>query len=142
MELKDKIPPHSLEAEQATLGAMLLDWDSVGEVVSFLRANHFYDLRNQLIFDSLVHLSIDGVKGDMLTLIDDLTKKGKLEEAGGVSYISSLTGQVPTSANIAYYGNIVAAILSASHRKSRHRALTRLTQAVRFWRRPSRKSSS
>ena len=107
MELKDKIPPHSLEAEQATLGAMLLDWDSVGEVVSFLRANHFYDLRNQLIFDSLVHLSIDGVKGDMLTLIDDLTKKGKLEDAGGVSYISSLTGQVPTSANIAYYGNIV-----------------------------------
>ena len=107
MELKDKIPPHNLEAEQATLGAMLLNWESVNEVVLYIRASHFYDQRNQIIFDSLVHLSESNVKGDMLTLIDDLTKKGKLDAAGGVSYISSLTDMVPTSANIDYYANIV-----------------------------------
>ncbi|MBP5443903.1 MAG: replicative DNA helicase [Treponema sp.] len=107
MELKDKIPPHNLEAEQATLGAMLLNWESVNEVVLYIRASHFYDQRNQIIFDSLVHLSESNVKGDMLTLIDDLTKRGKLDAAGGVSYISSLTDMVPTSANIDYYANIV-----------------------------------
>lgn len=107
MELKDKIPPHNLDAEQATLGAMLLDWNAVDEVVSYLRSAHFYDQRNQIIFDSLVRLSESSVKGDMLTLIDDLTKQGKLDAAGGVSYISSLTDQVPTSANIDYYAKIV-----------------------------------
>lgn len=107
MDLKDKIPPHNLEAEQATLGAMLLNWESVNEVVLYIRASHFYDQRNKVIFDSLVHLSESSVKGDMLTLIDDLTKRGKLDEAGGVSYISSLTDMVPTSANIDYYANIV-----------------------------------
>lgn len=107
MELKDKIPPHNLEAEQATLGAMLLNWESVNEVVLYIRSSHFYDQRNQIIFDSLVHLSESSVKGDMLTLIDDLTKRGKLDAAGGVSYISSLTDMVPTSANIDYYAGIV-----------------------------------
>lgn len=107
MELKDKVPPHNQEAEQATIGAMLLDWNAVDEVVSYLHSSHFYDQRNQIIFDSLVHLSESSVKGDMLTLIDDLQKKGKLEAAGGVSYISALTDQVPTSSNIDYYAKIV-----------------------------------
>ncbi len=107
MELKDKVPPHNFEAEQATLGAMLLDWSCVNDVVAYLRADNFYDQKNQLIFDAMLHLSVSGVKGDMLTLIDELTKSGKLEEAGGVPYISSLTDTVPTSANIDYYAKIV-----------------------------------
>ncbi|MFA6936784.1 MAG: replicative DNA helicase [Treponema sp.] len=107
MDLKDKIPPHNLEAEQATLGAMLLDWSSVSDVVAYLRADRFYSQQNQVIFDSLMSLFSSGIKGDMLTLIDDLTKKGKLEAAGGVSYISSLTDVVPTSANVDYYAKIV-----------------------------------
>ncbi len=107
MDLKDKIPPHNTEAEKATLGAMLLDWSAANEIVAFLSADKFYDQRNQVIFDSLKHLSIIGTKGDMLTLIDDLTKAGKLEAAGGLSYVSSLTDTVPTSANIDYYARIV-----------------------------------
>lgn len=107
MDLKDKIPPHNQEAEQATLGAMLLDWDSLDAVVANLHSSHFYDPRNQTIFESMVRLSESGVKGDLLTLIDDLTKQGKLEAGGGVSYISALTDQVPTSANIDYYAKIV-----------------------------------
>ena len=107
MDLKDKIPPHNLEAEQATLGAMLLDWSSVSDVVAYLRSDRFYSQQNQVIFDSLMSLFSSGIKGDMLTLIDDLTKKGKLEAAGGVSYISSLTDVVPTSANVDYYAKIV-----------------------------------
>ena len=107
MDLKDKIPPHNLEAEQATLGAMLLDWSSVSDVVSYLRADRFYSTQNQVIFDSMMSLFSRGVKGDMLTLIDDLTKSGKLEAAGGAAYISTLTDVVPTSANVDYYAKIV-----------------------------------
>ena len=50
MDLKDKVPPHNLEAEQATLGAMLLDWNSVGDIVTYLRADSFYSQQNQIIF--------------------------------------------------------------------------------------------
>jgi len=107
MDLKDKIPPHNLEAEQATLGAMLLDWSSVSDVITYLRADRFYSQQNQIIFDAMMNLFSKGVKGDMLTLIDDLTKSGKLEAAGGVSYISSLTDVVPTSANVDYYAKTV-----------------------------------
>lgn len=107
MELKDKVPPHNFEAEQATLGAMLLDWSCVNDIVAYLRADNFYDQKNQLIFDAMLHLSVSGVKGDMLTLIDELTRSGKLEEAGGVPYISSLSDRVPTSANVDYYAKIV-----------------------------------
>lgn len=107
MDLKDKVPPHNLEAEQATLGAMLLDWNSVGEVSTFLHPDSFYSQQNQIIFETILSLSVRGIKGDMLTIIDDLTKNGKLEAAGGISYISSLTDVVPTSANVEYYAKIV-----------------------------------
>jgi replicative DNA helicase len=107
MELKDKIPPHNLEAEQAVLGALLLNWSSVGDVVTYLRSGNFYSQQNQVIYESLMHLFSTGTKGDILTLVDDLTKNGKLQEAGGVEYISSLTDIVPTSANVEYYAKIV-----------------------------------
>ncbi|MGN0728240.1 replicative DNA helicase [Treponema sp.] len=107
MELKDKIPPHNIEAEQAVIGALLLDWSSVGDVVTYLRAENFYSQQNQLIYESLMHLFSAGIKGDILTLVDDLTKNGKLDAAGGVAYISSLTDIVPTSANVEYYAKIV-----------------------------------
>mgnify|MGYP002711111792 FL=1 len=107
MDLKDKIPPHNVEAEQAVLGALLLDWSSVSDVVTYLRSENFYSQQNQLIYESLMHLFSSGIKGDLLTLVDDLTKNGKLEAAGGVAYISSLTDIVPTSANVDYYAKIV-----------------------------------
>ncbi|MBQ2482056.1 MAG: replicative DNA helicase, partial [Treponema sp.] len=83
MELKDRVPPHNLDAEKATLGAILLDWSSIGDVISYLRSDNFYSLQNQTIFESMTGLFARGVRGDMLTLIDDLTKTGNLEKAGG-----------------------------------------------------------
>ena len=52
--LKDKVPPHNLDAEQAALGALLLDWDAVGTVIRFLRPERFYSLQNQKIFSAIV----------------------------------------------------------------------------------------
>ena len=51
MDLKDKVPPHNLVAEQATLGALLLDWDALGNVISYLRPERFYSLQNQKILN-------------------------------------------------------------------------------------------
>lgn len=107
MDLKDKIPPHNLDAEKATLGALLLDWSSINEVVQYLRKDNFYSQQNQLIYESLLNLFSKGTRGDLLTLIDDLTKSGNLEKAGGTAYITSLTDSVPTSANVDYYAKIV-----------------------------------
>ena len=115
MELKDKIPPHNADAEQAVLGSLLLDWSSAGDVMQVLKAHDFYSLQNQLVYDSLLRLYAAGTRGDILTLADDLTKRGKLDEAGGIAYLSTLTDVVPTSANVSYYTNIV---LDQSTRRS------------------------
>jgi replicative DNA helicase len=105
--LKDTVPPHNPEAEQATLGAMLLDWGSVSDVVTILHADQFYSQQNQVVYQAMVSLFSKGITGDTLTLISELTNTGKLDEAGGAAYIASLTDIVPTSANIDYYAKIV-----------------------------------
>ncbi len=105
--LKDKVPPHNLDAEQAALGALLLDWDVLGDVLSYLRPERFYSLQNQKIFSAMLELYNDGIRGDMLTLIEKLRSKAELDAAGGHAYVSSLTNTVGTSANIEYYAKLV-----------------------------------
>ena len=107
INLSDKVPPHSIESEQAVLGALLLDWDSMSEVVTTLKPEKFYSLQNQLIYEALFKLFTKNIKGDTLSLINKLTEDGKLEQAGGTAYIASLTDKVPSSENIEYYANVV-----------------------------------
>ena len=105
--LKDKVPPHNDEAEMATLGALLLDSESLGTVLQFLRAGDFYKSANAKIFEAIVELSNGGEPIDLITLTDQLRSQGQLEGCGGAGYISSLTSVVPTSANVEYYAKIV-----------------------------------
>jgi len=105
--LKDQVPPHDLDAEQATLGALLLDWDAVGDVLRFLRPERFYSLQNQTIFSAMLELYNESTRGDILTITDKLRTNGDLEKAGGISYITALTDTVPTSANVEYYAQVV-----------------------------------
>ena len=105
--LADKVPPHNIEAEQADLGAILLNWSAMAEIVSTLKADRFYSMQNQIIYDALVSLYTKNITGDTLSLINELDVQGKLEQAGGAAYISSLTDTVPSSANIDYYAGIV-----------------------------------
>ena len=70
-ELKDKVPPHNLDAEQATLGAILFDWDAMSEIITRLRSDRFYSLQNQIIFEGLLSLSKQNVRGDTITLINE-----------------------------------------------------------------------
>ncbi len=105
--LKDKVPPHNLEAEQATLGALLLDADAVGTVIRYLRPDNFYSLQNQKIFQAIISLFGKGQRVDLITLIEELRLEGILSAAGGPGYVSALTDTVPTSANVEYYAKMV-----------------------------------
>jgi replicative DNA helicase len=105
--LKDKVPPHNLEAESAVLGALLLDWNAVNRIAHLLNTGAFYSRRNAVIYEAILSLYSKGEPGDTITLKDELTSRGKLEEAGGVPYLSGLTDTVPTSANVEYYAGIV-----------------------------------
>ena len=87
--LKDKVPPHNIEAEQALLGAILLDSKRMTDVVAKLRPEKFYSLQNQLIYSALEKLNKQDVTIDSLSLINELTIEGKLEQAGGAAYIAS-----------------------------------------------------
>jgi replicative DNA helicase len=106
-ELRDKIPPHNAEAEQATLGAVLLDPDSVPAILKYLRAEDFYVNANRDIFAAVISLYEKGQKADLITLTDELKSLGSLDQAGGPAYVAGLTSVTPSSANVEYYARIV-----------------------------------
>ncbi len=102
-----RVPPHNIEAEQATLGALLIDNDSLPQVLQYLRAGDFYKQSHQQIFSAILALSNRNEAIDLITLTGELRTEGVLKEAGGTQYISELTSFVPTSANVEYYAKIV-----------------------------------
>jgi replicative DNA helicase len=106
--LKDKVPPHNDEAEQAALGAMLLDNDSIDTAIQYLTPDDFYSNANRRVYKAILSLFNQGrQKADIITVVAELRQAGELEGAGGPSYVASLTNVVPSSANIDYYAKIV-----------------------------------
>ncbi|WP_059370903.1 replicative DNA helicase [Treponema endosymbiont of Eucomonympha sp.] len=105
--LRDSIPPHSEAAEEAVLGAVLLDWQAIGRVIAYLRPERFYLKRNEIVFATMLSLFQKGEQCDLLTLCEELRSAGQLDAAGGVAYVTSLTDTVPTSANVEYYARVV-----------------------------------
>jgi replicative DNA helicase len=100
-------PPHSIEAEQAVLGGLLLDpvaWDNVADVVT---EGDFYRPDHQLIFAAIGALAGDAKPCDVVTVSQHLERTGKLEAAGGLAYLSSVARDTPTAANVRAYGEIV-----------------------------------
>ncbi|MHB9291614.1 putative replicative DNA helicase [Hollandina sp. SP2] len=105
--LKDKIPPHDAMAEQATLGALLLDKDAIATAIQYLRPDDFYSHANNRVYEAILNLFNKGLTADILTVSEELRQNGKLEEVGGPAYVASLTNVVPSSANIEYYAQTV-----------------------------------
>lgn len=89
------------------MGAFLLDWAALSDKVSTLQGDRFYSYQNRLIYETMVSLFRQNIHGDALALISELTKIGKLQDAGGAAYVAALTDTVPTSANVDYYAKIV-----------------------------------
>src|SRR5438552_5503531 len=106
----DRLPPHSPEAEQGVLGCVLLSPnDCMGECIEKFRAgaDAFYDLRHQTIFGALTEMYDSREAIDLITLQQRLKNKQVLEEVGGIPYLAGLPDTVPSSANLAYYLEIV-----------------------------------
>ncbi|WP_378955824.1 replicative DNA helicase [Pelosinus sp. sgz500959] len=103
----DRIPPQNIEAEQAVLGAMLIEREAISKVAEFLRPEDCYREAHRLIYNAMLELFNKNDAVDMVTVIEFLRKIDKLETAGGISYITSLTNSVPTAANVLYHAKIV-----------------------------------
>jgi replicative DNA helicase len=106
--MEQRIPPQNVEAEQAVLGAMMLDHNAVIVAMEKLQANDFYREVHRIIFEAMQHLHHDNKEIDVITLPEELRRMKKMDDAGGMEYILSLPGMVATAANIEYYVNIVA----------------------------------
>ena len=102
-----RTPPHSVEAEQAVIGGLLLDtaaWDQVGDSVS---ADDFYRPDHKLIFEAISDLVTETKALDVVTVSEQLDRKGKLADAGGLAYLSTLVRDTPTAANARFIGSAV-----------------------------------
>ncbi len=102
-----RIPPHSLEAEQSVLGAMIIDKEAIYVAVEWLYPEDFYKEANKEIFEAILSLFNRNEPVDIITLSEELKKRGTLENVGGVSYLTDLSGGVATTSNIKYYCEIV-----------------------------------
>ncbi|MGD0813197.1 MAG: replicative DNA helicase [Verrucomicrobiota bacterium] len=106
----DRLPPHSIEAEQGVLGCVLLSpHDCMGECIEKLKSGHeiFYDLRHQTLFQTLAEMYDRKEAIDLITLQQRLKNSQQLENVGGLAYLSSLPDAVPSAANLEYYLDIV-----------------------------------
>lgn len=102
-----KLPPHSIDAEQAVLGGLMLDnntWDIVSEAVI---SEDFYRREHSLIFRAIHHQAEKNNPIDVLTLAEVLDSSGDLENAGGLDYLGELASNTPSIANIRAYAKII-----------------------------------
>src|ERR671928_807914 len=100
-------PPHSLEAEEAVLGSVLKNPNSIVQVADFLRAEDFYAPRNRHVFKAMLTITADGRPIDYHTLADQLRQLDLYEASGGLIYLTELNLATPTAAHIEHYGRIV-----------------------------------
>jgi len=109
MSLTDRVPPNNIEAEEALLGSLLIDPEAIYDVAAFLRPAAFYREQNKWIFEAILDLNERREPVDLITLTDELRRRGRLDELGGEATIISLINTVPTSVNARNYGQIVEA---------------------------------
>ena len=102
------LQPQAPELEQAVVGALLIESDAYSQVSEILKPDSFYDPRHKYIYEAISRLNINQKPSDILTVVDELERMGKLEEAGGRYYITQLSGMVSSSAHIVFHARIIA----------------------------------
>ena len=104
---KLRTPPHSIEAEQSVLGALIIDNNAIDKVADLLRGDDFYNEAHRLIYEHINRLAADNTAADAVTLSESLRSIGKLDYVGGLAYIGAIANAVPTAANVRRYAEIV-----------------------------------
>ena len=102
-----RIPPHSVEAEQAVLGGVLIDNDAWDRIAGILTAAHFYRNDHCVVFDAVSCLCDEGRPCDVVTVAERLDRDGQLESSGGLAYLAELAENTFSAANIVAYAEIV-----------------------------------
>jgi replicative DNA helicase len=103
----DQMAPHSVEAEEAVLGSILLNPDALFDVASFLQADDFFIVRNGWVWEAIVRLQERNEQIDYITVVEELRHQERLEEIGGAAYITYLINHTPSSIYAETYGHIV-----------------------------------
>ena len=103
-----RIQPHSEEAERSVLGSMLMDRDAIVEAEDILTKEDFYQRQYGIVFEAMVELFNKDEPVDLVTLQNQLRAKDVPEEVSSMEFVRDILNQVPTSANVKYYANIVA----------------------------------
>lgn len=100
-------PPQSINSEQAILGGLMLDNSALDNIVGIVRAEDFVRRDHRLIFEKISKLIQDGQPADCLTVYESLKNDGRTEDAGGMQYLTALSNNTPSAANIRRYAEIV-----------------------------------
>ena len=103
----DRLPPQSLDSEQAVLGGLLVSGDAITRVIDLLEPEHFYRKAHQVIYAAMLDLFDKNEPIDIVTVSQYLKDDGKLENVGGRQYVTDLSLSVATTANLEYYARIV-----------------------------------
>lgn len=117
------LPPQNTDAEASLLGAILIDTDALVRIADKVNPDDFYDRKHHLIYQAVLDLYETRSAIDVLTLSNHLKASGRLDEAGGSSYLTELTNFVPTAAHVEQYAEIVA-------QKSLRRKLIKAAQDI------------
>ena len=118
-----RVMPHSIEAEQSVVGAMLMDKEAIMTAAEIITGKDFYQTSYGIIFESMVELYNEGKPADLITLQERLKEKDVPEEISSLEFVRELIAAVPTSANIRYYADIV-------YEKSMLRKLIKLNEEI------------
>lgn len=103
----ERLPPQNIEAEQSTLGSMMLDRAAIEKAADILKEMDFYRPSHGTIFDAMCALNERNQPVDLITLQEELRGRGKLEEVGGTEYLMALISQVPSASRVEHYARIV-----------------------------------
>ncbi|MDE3153738.1 MAG: replicative DNA helicase [Acidobacteriota bacterium] len=103
----DRSLPHNLEAERSVLGAILIHNEAFNAAAEVIDSNDFYRDAHRRIFDKMVVLAERSQAIDLITLKDELTRTGELDQVGGPAYIAALVDGVPRATNVEYYARII-----------------------------------
>ncbi len=123
--LNHRLAPQDLEAERSVLGGILLTNDALADVMEHLKVDDFYREPHRKVFNAMMELSTRNDPIDLITLADELRKRGELEEVGGTPFLAGLDSYVPATANLTRYAKIVRdkalarRLISAAHEIAR-----------------------
>ena len=107
MDIEGRVPPHSDDAEKSLLGAMMLQREAVMMAVETLQPDDFYSSVHKALFEAMCALYAAGRPVDLVTMTDELNRRGTMEGIGGLPYLVSLSRSMPSAANAQAYARIV-----------------------------------